>query len=90
MLKINGLEDDALRRAGVRVAVLTHLGEHPALRNAFTSSSTRLSLTLARTRSMTAGCEQLSNDYRTYYRLRGPRRGGPGMGEGLAAHGGCG
>ena len=32
----------------------------PALRNALTSASTRLSLTLARTRSMTAECEQLS------------------------------
>jgi hypothetical protein len=29
-----------------------------------------LSLTLARTRSMTAECEQLSNDTPTYYVLR--------------------
>jgi hypothetical protein len=40
------------------------------LRNALTSASTRLSLTLARTRAMTAECEMLSKDSRTYYGLR--------------------
>jgi hypothetical protein len=32
----------------------------------------------------------LSNDYWSYYWLRGPRRGDPGVGEGLAADGGGG
>ena len=32
----------------------------------------------------------LSNDYPSYYRYRGPRRRDPGVGEGLAAHGGGG
>jgi len=35
-----------------------------------TSASTRLSLTLARTRSMTAACERLSKDSPPYYVLR--------------------
>src|ERR1019366_8353074 len=44
-------QDASLRGAGVSVLVASGFSENPALRNAFTSASTRLSLTLARTRS---------------------------------------
>ena len=60
MLKISG---DRMPPCGVPVRVSRCSPSSvstPALRKAFTSASTRLSLTRARTRSMTAGCETLS------------------------------
>src|ERR1019366_8877025 len=60
----------------------------PDFRKAFTSAQIRLSLILARRRSVKAVCEISSKDSPTYYVLRGLARGIAGVGERPAVYGG--
>src|SRR3974390_1637765 len=78
-LKING---DKMPPCGVPVQVSSRSPRSvrtPALRNALTSASTRLSLTLARTRSRTAQCERVAKDSPPYYGLPWSGQGAPGL-----------